>query len=177
MPDFRLETYWPYLTVPPKPDSKATHRFTTPSAVMGILTLALFSEVASNMISRMWRLLILTLYKTHNSPLSVLLTAIAGLFSMPASCSAFEPHGPCLLWSHESHAQGLDSLHWMAWPTEDQTAVISHKTLRVNMCQTQNFFFLIDIYSCLTMLCRFRCGATMVAQRLKSLLAMQETWV
>ena len=141
MPDFRLETYWPYLTVPPKPESKATHRFTTPSAVMGILTLALFSEVASNMISRMWRLLILTLYKTHNSPLSFLLTAIAGLFSMPASCSAFEPHGPCLLWSRESHAQGLDSLHWMAWPTEDQTAVISLKTLRVNMCQNQNFFF------------------------------------
>ena len=27
------------------------------------------------------------------------------------------------------------------------------------------------------MLHRFRCGATMVAQRVKSLLAMQETWV
>ena len=63
MPDFRLETYWPYHTVPPKPDSKAIHMFTMPSAVMGILTLALFSEVALNMISRMWRLLIFTLYK------------------------------------------------------------------------------------------------------------------
>ena len=86
MPDFRLETYWPYHTVPPKPDSKATHRFMMPSEVMGVLTLALFSEFALNVIPRMWRLLIFTLYKSQNSPLSFLLTAIAGLFSMPASC-------------------------------------------------------------------------------------------
>ena len=86
MPDFRLETYWPYHTVSPKPDSKATHRFMIPSEVMGILILALFSEFALNVIPRMWRLLIFTLYKSQNSPLSFLLTAIAGLFSIPASC-------------------------------------------------------------------------------------------
>ena len=76
---------------------------------------------------------------------------------------------------HESHTHGLDSLPWMAWQTEDQTVVISLKTPMVNMCQNQNFFKLI--YSCLTMLCRFRCGTTMVAQRVKKLLAKQETRV
>ena len=35
---------------------------------------------------------------------------------------------------HESRVQGLDSLHQMAWQTEDQTAMISVKTARVNMC-------------------------------------------
>ena len=86
--------------------------------------------------------------------LSFFLTATAGLLSLPALCWAFEPHRPCL-WYHESPAQGLDSLHWMAWQTDDQTAVISLKTPRVNRCQSQNFFFFIRlISSCFTVLCK-----------------------
>ena len=92
-------------------------------------------------------------HKSH-SRLSFLLTAIAGLFSMPVLCWAFEPHGPCLLWSHEKPAQGLHSLHWMVWQTEDQTAVTSLKTSRVNMFQSQNLLCFFElIYSCFTILC------------------------
>ena len=100
MPDFKSEIYRPYRTASRKPRILShTHSFTLTSAVIGILSLAVFSEVASNMTSRMWTFLIFTLCKTHNWPLSSLLTAIAGLFSMPAACWAFEPHGPCLLCS------------------------------------------------------------------------------
>lgn len=132
-------------------DAKATHRLTVTSAVMGIDTLALFSEVASNVISGTWTFLILTLCKNHSSHLSLLLTTFAGLFSASVVLS-FEPHGPCLLWSHKSPVQGLDSLHWMAWQTKDQTAVISLKTSRVNTCQSQHVCLKL-IHRCFTMLC------------------------
>ena len=66
MPDSRLETYWPHHTVSPKPwILKDTHGFTVMSAVMGMFTSALFSEVASKVISRMCRLLIFTLSKNQ----------------------------------------------------------------------------------------------------------------
>ena len=153
VPYSRLEIHWPYLTASPKPQILShTHSFTLMSAVMGVLTSVLFPQVASNVISRMCRLLIFTLCKNHDSPLSFLLTAISGLLSVSALCWAFEPHGPCLLWSHESPVQGLDSLHWMAWQTEDQTAVISLKTSRVNMCQSQHVYLKL-IHRCFTMLC------------------------
>ena len=88
-------------------DSKATHGFTLTSAVMGMLTSVVFPEVASNVISRMCRLLIFTLCKNHDSPLSFLLTAISGLLSVSALCWAFEPHGPCLLWSSWEPCSGV----------------------------------------------------------------------
>ena len=49
-------------------DSKATHGFTLTSAVMGMLTSVVFPEVASNVISRIWRLLIFNLCKNHIHP-------------------------------------------------------------------------------------------------------------
>ena len=154
VPYSRLEIHWLFHTASPKPQILShTHSFTLMSAVIGVLTLAMFSEVTSNVISRMYRLLIFTLCKNHNSPLSLLLTATAGLLSMAASCWAFEPHRPCL-WSHASPAQRLDSLPWMPQQTEDQTAVISLKMPRVNMCQSQNLFFSIKlIHRCFTVLC------------------------
>ena len=64
MTDSKLDTYWPHHTAAPKPRIlKHTHGFTVMSAVMGIFTSALFSEVASKVISRMCRLLIFTLSK------------------------------------------------------------------------------------------------------------------
>ena len=47
---------------------------------------------------------------------------------------------------HESHAQGLDSLHWIVWQTEDQTAVISLKTPRVNIHQSQHFVVVVVVF-------------------------------
>ena len=178
MPGFKLEIYQPHHPASPKPQiPRHTHRFTLTSAVMGIFTIApLPSAVSSNVISRTCRLLIFTLCKNHSSLLLFALTAIAGHLSMPALCWAVEPHRPCLLWSHKSPAQGLDSLHWMAWQTDDQTAVIFLKTPRVNMCQSQDFFFSWYIVA-LKCYARFSCGASMVTQRVKNLPAMQKTRV
>ena len=153
VPYSRLEIHWLFHTASPKPQILShTHSFTLMSAVIGVLTLAMFSEVTSNVISRMYRLLIFTLCKNHDWPFSFLLIAISGLLSMSTLCWAFEPHRPWLLWSHENPSQGLDSLHWMSWQTEDKTAVISLKTPRVNMCQSQHVYLKL-IHRCFTKLC------------------------
>ena len=99
--DSRLEIHRTCCTASPKPQIlMPTHRVRVTLVVMGILRLAtLPSGVTSNLISRMWTLLIFNLCKNHNSPLPLLMTAIAGHFSMPALWCAYEPHWPCLLWS------------------------------------------------------------------------------
>ena len=69
VPYSRLEIHWPYLTASPKPQILShTHSFTLMSAVMGVLTLALFPQVTSNVISRIWRLLIFILCKNRIHP-------------------------------------------------------------------------------------------------------------
>ena len=47
---------------------------------------------------------------------------------------------------HETRAQGLDSLHWIVWQTEDQTAVITLKTPRVNIHQSQHFVVVLVVF-------------------------------
>ena len=115
VPDSRLQICWPYSTASAKPQILIhTHRVMVTSAVMEILTLKpLPSGVTWNVTPRMCSLLILTLCKKHNSALSFLLAGTAGLFSLPELCWAIEPHGLCLLWSHESLLRGwILSVGW-----------------------------------------------------------------
>lgn len=133
--DSRLEIHWPCRTASPKPQIlMPTHRVRVTLVVMGILRLApLPSRVTSNLISRMWTLLIFNLCKNHSSPLSLLMTAIAGHMNLTDLAWFGLPESP---------VQRFESLHWMAWHTEIQTHVVSPKTPRVNMCQSQNFFLI-----------------------------------
>ena len=151
VPDSRLEIHWLFRPASPKPQILShTHSFTLMSAVMGVLTLGLFLQVASNVISRMCRLLIFTLCKNHDSPLSFLLTAISGLLSVSALCWAFEPHGPCLLWSSWEPCSGVgfSPLDGMAdWGSDSCDFPQNSKGEYVPEI---NFFKLIS--SCFTML-------------------------
>lgn len=129
--DSRLEIHRPCRTASPKPQIlMPTHRVRVTFVVMGILRLApLPSGVTSDLISRMWTLLIFNLCKNHSSPLSLLMTAIAGRFSRcqhrdaRVSLTDFACFG-----LHESPVQRFESLHWMVWHTEIQTNVVSPKT-------------------------------------------------
>ena len=86
VPDSRLEIYQPYHTVSPKSQILIhTHRVTVTLMVMGIVTLMPL-EIGSIVIVLTLMILILNLCKNHNSLLSFLLAAIAGLFSVPALC-------------------------------------------------------------------------------------------
>ena len=116
-------------------DSKATHGFTLTSAVMGMLTSVVFPEVASNVISRIWRLLIFILCKNRIHPCHSSWQPLLGSSLCQCCAEHLSLMDLACFGLHESRAQGLDSLHWMAWQTEDQTAVIFLKTPRVNMCQ------------------------------------------
>jgi len=177
VPDSRLEIHWPYRTALPKPQVLShTHSFTLMSAVMGILTSVLFPQVASNVISRMCRLLIFTLCKNHNAPLSFLLTAVAGLLSVSVLCWAFEPHGPCLLWSSWEPCSGVgfSPLDGMAdWGSDSCDFPQDSKGEYVPEVNFLLNWYIIALQCC----ARFRCGASMVVQRVKNLLAMQETRV
>ena len=90
----------------------------------------------------------------NNSPLSFLLTAIAGYLSMPVLFWVLNLMDFASFGLHESSVQGLDSLHWVAWQTEDQTAVISLKIPRMNICQSQILVFFN--WSIIALQCCFR---------------------
>ena len=163
MPDSRLETYWPYITASPNPQIP---RLLTGSQ-WRLQRWGSSHQRCGQKSLRMWYLGLghswfspcvkTIIYPT--TPDSHCLALLYASFML-----SFEPHGLCLLWSsweacsglHERPAQRLNSLHWMAWQTEDQTAVISSRR-QGWICARASIWFVLFFFqlkcSCFTMLC------------------------
>ena len=145
---------------------------------MGIFTIApLPSEVSSNVISRMCRLLIFTLCKNHNSPCH----------------SSWQPLlGSCLCQPCAEHLSLIDlafgimrvllrgwilSIGWLGRLTIRPLWFPSRLQGWIGVRVRISSFLLGWYLVALQCYARFRCGASTVAQRVKNLPAMQKTRV
>ena len=157
-------------------DSKATHGFTLTSAVMGMLTSVMFPEVASNVISRIWRLLIFILCKNRIHPCHSSWQPLLG----SSLCQCCAEHLSLM----DLACFGLMRALFRGWIL----SIGWHGRLRIRrlwfpsrlqgwICARASMFILNWYIGALQCCVRFRCGSSLVAQRVKNLLAVPETWV
>lgn len=139
VPDFRLEPNWPFHTVPPKPDSKATHSFHDAFRSDGDPHISPVSEFALNVIPRMWRLWYspCTKARIHHHQCSSWQPLLGSSLCQPRA-EHLSLMDPCLHWYSWEPYSGVDSLTgWHAdWGSD---SCDFSQGIMVNMCQNQNF--------------------------------------
>lgn len=116
-----------------------THRVKATLAVVGILRRTPWpSGVGWALIAKMRTLLIFNLCNNQKSPLSLLWQPFAEHFSMQHHAEHLGLINLAYFGLSHSPPQGFDCLHFMAWHTEDQAAVIPPKIPRKSNRLSQN---------------------------------------